>query len=156
MWHRVSISLWERGSSHLLLFHIKPSNRFFSTQIGIGLPEGYNISLYRFRKNSATLPNMTYFSQAYHCRSEEVVCTELGRLTGRCSWGRGRGGGHTLPPVLPHNGKSGFHIPIKTERMDRRIDMDRAREEGKKSVDGIGRGPQDNVWDVLRKKDGSR
>lgn len=42
------------------------------------------------------------------------------------------------------------------KEMDRRIDMDRAREEGKKPVAGIGRGPQDNVWDVLRKKDGSR
>lgn len=42
------------------------------------------------------------------------------------------------------------------KEMDRRIDMDRAREEGGKNVVGIGRDPQDNVWDVLRKKDGSR
>lgn len=32
--------------------------------------------------------------------------------------GGGWGGEHKLPPVLPHNVKSGFHIPFKTEGMD--------------------------------------
>lgn len=94
-----------------------------------------------------------------------VVCTELGRLTGWCSWW-----GHKLPPVLPHNVKSGFHIPIKTDGMDwtdERSQWERRKrwiggfiwtgpERKEKTVVGIGRGPQDNVWDVLRKKDGSR
>lgn len=99
------------GHSALLIFS------FFISNCQIALSpcrsasaclEDNNISVYGFHNNSATLPNMTYFSLSYRSvdlRGCLYWVREIDRLV--CL------GGHKLPPVLPHNVKSGLHIPLR-------------------------------------------